>query len=599
MDAPENTDCLLNTLNNANGLNIKNAQYYSPILDIIKKVQNEHKPLTIFNINTVKLHGKRSLQEITDKISYNTVNAIVSDSQDNKNSIKTSVFLKFCPIIDTISYLSGKYDLSNDCLMKIPHLPADNSTSVNDTRDRLSKTLQCNNSAYVDCFFTYLNGILRDHYGFVHGIEFYNSFLAHKENFVNVITDDIEYLNTFDFFKNNADVLYTLNYNSDINSDTHDSRGIKPKILIKECNTECNTELLYEDLLCKDSVRDVIGYGNTQNELIEITDLNVNAYSEKSGDNYIKIVKSSNSSKSSNCSSRTSFTTDSSSSECVDRENDDAADNYNGDDGDDDDDDCESDSSEDDLPDIIANIKNIPVQVIAMERCENTLDSLIEDGTINVQKEISAIVCQILFNLITLQKAFEFTHNDLHGDNIMYVKTSDKFLFYTLNDINYKIPTFGKIFKIIDYGRSIYKLKGNLLCSDCFEKNGDANTQYNFPPFVNEEKPIITPNFSFDLCRLGCSLYDYFLRESESEIKNIILDWVNDDDGHNVLYKSNGEERYPEFKLYKMITRKVHKHIPSNVLKNKHFNQYIVSKKTVSKCKNIIMINIDAIPCFS
>ena len=117
------------------------------------------------------------------------------------------------------------------------------------------------------------------------------------------------------------------------------------------------------------------------------------------------------------------------------------------------------------------------------------------------------------------------------------------------------------------------------MCSDCFEKNGDANTQYNFPPFVNEEKPIITPNFSFDLCRLGCSLYDYFLRESESEIKNIILDWVNDDDGHNVLYKSNGEERYPEFKLYKMITRKVHKHIPSNVLKNKH-SPRIIAKWT-------------------
>ena len=28
-------------------------------------------------------------------------------------------------------------------------------------------------------------------------------------------------------------------------------------------------------------------------------------------------------------------------------------------------------------------------------------------------------------------------------------------------------------------------------------------------PYYNDKKSIVEPNFSFDLCRLGCSIYDF------------------------------------------------------------------------------------------
>ena len=49
----------------------------------------------------------------------------------------------------------------------------------------------------------------------------------------------------------------------------------------------------------------------------------------------------------------------------------------------------------------------------------------------------------------------------------------------------------GSIFKIIDFGRAIYKFKGVTVCSDSFHKNGDAGTQYNFEPYFNNKKPPI------------------------------------------------------------------------------------------------------------
>jgi len=70
------------------------------------------------------------------------------------------------------------------------------------------------------------------------------------------------------------------------------------------------------------------------------------------------------------------------------------------------------------------------------------------------------------------------------------------------------------------------------------------------------------------------------------------MQWCNDDDGRNILYKNNDEERYPDFKLYKMIARKVNNHIPSNEINNKCFENYVVSKKEIKKGSKIMNIGI-------
>ena len=169
--------------------------------------------------------------------------------------------------------------------------------------------------------------------------------------------------------------------------------------------------------------------------------------------------------------------------------------------------------------------------------------------------------------LITYEKVFDFTHNDLHTNNIMYVKTDKKFLNYCYNGVYYRVPTFGKIYKIIDFGRAIYKYNGKQMCSDSFYPKGDAAGQFNFYVFKNEKKKEVLPNKGFDLCRLACSLYDYFFDElterKYNDVEKLIQDWIKDDNKKNILYKSNGEERYPDFKLYKMITRKCTKQTPN------------------------------------
>ena len=71
----------------------------------------------------------------------------------------------------------------------------------------------------------------------------------------------------------------------------------------------------------------------------------------------------------------------------------------------------------------------------------------------------------------------------------------------------------------------------------------------------------------------------------------LIIEWTKDDKGRNILYKNNGEERYPEFKLYKMIVRTVHNHLPEKQVDKGIFFDYISSKKKIKKQK---VVNIDA-----
>jgi hypothetical protein len=168
----------------------------------------------------------------------------------------------------------------------------------------------------------------------------------------------------------------------------------------------------------------------------------------------------------------------------------------------------------------------------------------------------------------------------------------------------YKVPTFGKIYKIIDFGRAIYKFNGKIFCSDSFQIGGDAATQYNTEPYFNDKKPRLEPNFSFDLCRLACSIFDYVIDDFDviknpqntlSPLAKLIIEWCLDDNGINVLYKNNGVERYPDFKLYKMIARCVHKHTPQAQLDRPEFKAFSNFKGEVPND----FIDIDKIPVYN
>ena len=56
-----------------------------------------------------------------------------------------------------------------------------------------------------------------------------------------------------------------------------------------------------------------------------------------------------------------------------------------------------------------------------------------------------------------------------------------------------------------------------------------------------------------------------------------------------MLYKSNGDDKYPGFKLYKMISKLVHKHLPEN-----QYEHSVMTKFRIDTMSDEVkMINID------
>ena len=312
--------------------------------------------------------------------------------------------------------------------------------------------------------------------------------------------------------------------------------------------------------------------------------------------------KSSRSNSSSSCSSKSSNTSDGD-SDGDDGNDDDGDDDDDNDHGIDDDEDIGDgeDIDDDEEEDILCSIYNFPVEMICLEKCDNTLDYLMEEDLLN-NDEWTSCLFQIIMILTLYQKTFSLTHNDLHTNNIMYSSTEKQYIHYCHNSVYYKVPTYGKIYKIIDFGRSIYKFNGKIMCSDSFHPKGDAASQYNCEPYFDDKKPRLEPNLSFDLCRLSCCLFDNFVEDLEdistlikkNKIVELIHQWLLDDKERNILYKTNGDERYPEFKLYKMIARTAHNAIPCEQIEKDIFKKYVTSKKKINK--NHKIMNFDKIP---
>jgi hypothetical protein len=421
-------------------LNTESLQNYLPLYKRFFELNDK-------NWNSIQLENNKQVAEVTeDDILYYG---------------EEPMFVKFSPILDPLRYLTGKYEDYDDSLPTWTQCP-------------LPKMGDVNNSSYVDGFFTFLTSLLKDK-GFIHGTQFYGSYLGIKKEFPYVIEDDIEHLEDCSFFHKNKDVLYTLNRDYSFS----DSRTAKKKLCMSDEPIELEIDSLDDSIHSLPSTPSDDGIG------------------------------------------------------------------------------------------LQAIIRKFPTHIILMERYEETLDDIIDEMT---NDELEACMMQVIMILITYQKVFQFTHNDLHTNNIMYSYTDKEFVCYKYNQSYYKVPTYGKLYHVIDYGRSIYTFQKRFFISDSFHEDGDAATQYNIEPYLDKSEPIVEPNPSFDLCRLACSMLECI--SEEEPFYNVVLDWCNDDNGESVVVSSDGTERYPDFELYRMIALSVHNHTPTAQLQRPEFFKF-------------------------
>jgi hypothetical protein len=258
--------------------------------------------------------------------------------------------------------------------------------------------------------------------------------------------------------------------------------------------------------------------------------------------------------------------------------------------------DTDSDSDEED--DYICNLFDVPCQYLFIEKLEGTMEDLFTQD----MKPLLIIsgLFQIIFAIGFLQKHFDFTHNDLHINNIMFKETKKKFLYYKWNNQYYRIPTYGKLFKIIDFGRAIFTFRNKLFFNDVFSKYGEAEGQYtypnpNIPNYTNHtHSEIILPNQSFDMCRLNTTIMDVLKNldnysdllnnEKIQEIVQFCSDSFKNKQGESIY---NDED---SFELYMRIAKEACRSKPHDLLQHSIFKRFRIKKKEFPK-KNYYKMN--------
>lgn len=272
-------------------------------------------------------------------------------------------------------------------------------------------------------------------------------------------------------------------------------------------------------------------------------------------------------------------------------------------------------SEEEDDTEYFALLKDFPVQLTVLERCDGTLDDLMEDEVADTatdamretkEERWTAWIFQVIAGLATLQQTYDCVHNDLHTNNVMWSGTGETHLYYHVvggagGDRYYRVPTYGRLMKIIDFGRATFRAgtDNRMWFPDAYAPDAVAGGQYNCGPYYEQGRPKVLPNKSFDLCRLSVSILDTLWQdpleearprraltreqaETVSPLWNLMWLWLTDREGRNVLRNPDGSERYPAFDLYCAIARDVQNAVPAQQLTLPLFdNAYRCKRKDI------------------
>ena len=581
-----------NTMKKIN--NIFNISYSNKYFPILKD---------LFNIKITKngsLNNKFIISKIIEKNVYNDEFSnnqlyfgIIRENYfyNHYKLRKKEIFVKKNTILEPMAYMMGYY--TNPYEFYLPSLSKQFKIS-NYTTNKINEV---NNSAYLDTFFTYLASRLVETKKCIHFPLFYGNITAITDKFYYNITEEIDSISNETWFKNNINKLFEIHSkDSDMSKKSNKNYNFSNSRISIENTEEKLTTFIVP---ISDSDNDSINTNSSDyidTDMDKLLNTNVLSHNDDNSSISNNPENSDNLSFSNNqddidvnfsiykdpanisdIDSDDEFFNDLNRSVAADllkkKYNNLENDNYNINQLHNNSEQCLSEysSDPDNIKQFFLEMKNVPIQLVFMEKLDSTIDKLCSNKY-NEHEWLSHIF-QLCFALAYVQKNFSFFHNDLHTNNVMYKYTEDEFIYYKINNIYFKIKTYNKIIKIIDFGRSIFTVSNKQYFSDVFSFDGEAYGQYTYPKKDFSNK-LVKPNPSFDLCYFAVTLLEdmnYIENDMDSQLFRLLKNWVTDKYNKDV-------RRYEEFDLYKIIARRSTNAVPIDQFEKDVFKKFIINE---------------------
>lgn len=557
-----------NTLYNSieKELKIFNSQSYMPVFSTSVEIKNNDfsKRLFVFNSKNIILNINELEDNIQDNIQENIQENIQDNIQENniqnkmkiydslqgkinvniinkdiytqanhydsyKNYIITKdIFIKSNPILDVLKHMEGNYKTN----IETPSLFSYRT---------YNKINNINNNAYIEiiaCY--YLNLLTEKNLTSLFPI-YYGSFNGISKSYCHDISEDYQYIKDTDWFLKNHNKLFEIikeDNLSDFDDITFENMNILDYENEKNLQSDNDIDNISLEDINFDSINlgdDLFGGKKINCEIKNNSDIESDIESDINSD-----IESDNESISLSISTM-------SNQSCI-------------------------------VNEIYSKLNSIPVQILAMELMEYTLTNLIKNGL--EKEEWKSILFQICFGLAIAQKHLNFIHNDLHTDNIMFVTIKEEYKYFMYQNKYYKVPTFGKETKVIDFARGILKVNNKTYFSDVFKKNGDAGGQYGYMNSCLKKKKNY--NLNFDLARLGTTIINYL---DDEELSLFVNSWTK---GYNGCDFTRMDD---DFSLYVEISKYSTNALPKNQITRDFFKEYIIDKKDIPENSHVYIFN--------
>ena len=190
--------------------------------------------------------------------------------------------------------------------------------------------------------------------------------------------------------------------------------------------------------------------------------------------------------------------------------------------------------------------QNFPCNLLFSEKLE-----LLDFNTFNTCDKWLSCIFQIIFSIGMLQHLFKLCHNDLHTSNIMFKPTKLEYLYYQIQNKYFALPTFGKIIKIIDWGRCTYDFNGFTTNNNIFFTDGNAFGHYIYPRINQSGKPSQNAyNDSGDLVIFGMSIFNEPNFAKIGVLYDFVKSWFIDKSGKFRMMDSSSFEFYQSLYLF-------------------------------------------------
>jgi len=224
---------------------------------------------------------------------------------------------------------------------------------------------------------------------------------------------------------------------------------------------------------------------------------------------------------------------------------------------------------------------NTPILLLATEQLDGDLLNYCNEKE-DAQEEIEetewlSYIFQIIAALTVIQTYFNMCHNDLHFSNIMFSYTKEEYIYYTYKDKYYKIPTYNKILKIIDWGRGSYHFNQYEGKNNVYAPTGQTFGQYVYNRINLKNQTPIPFNKSIDMSLFVSNLLEEDIFPKKGRLYAYIKKLLTDKQGDSFYHGDF------DFTFYIDSAKYSSKGIPYKQIEHKLFKQFTISKNTFKK----------------